>query len=218
MSLLRLLTAGKSLVGLKDYRSRYVNHAGALPKFGSKKNPFRATTRPDCVASAEAKRPSVETVSEPESSSAKEGCPPQLEAEADSMKASPPGVEEVAIGKNGRSTEIVHPAPRSEPASLASARADMSFDWSKVLFWRRPTPARQAVPRFGKPMVQAELSLDGVKVVRNDLSDTDLEIVLSKPPAPAITQTPVKTNPETSPPVETAWGRMAGRIFRADKL
>jgi hypothetical protein len=67
-------------------------------------------------------------------------------------------------------------------------------------------------------MVQGELSLDGVKVVRNDLSDTDLEIVPAKPSVPAITETPVKSNAEKCAPVETAWGRMTGRIFGADKL
>ena len=33
---------------------------------------------------------------------------------------------------------------------------------------------------IGRPLVQGELSLDGVKVVRNDLSESDLEIVEPK--------------------------------------
>src|SRR5713226_5980902 len=42
MSLLRLLTTGKSLVGLRNSDSRYqVTRQRWLPKFGSKKNPFR---------------------------------------------------------------------------------------------------------------------------------------------------------------------------------
>ena len=48
MSLLRLLTAGKTLIGLKRSESRYQLHGGqVLPMFGSKKNPFRATVFPD---------------------------------------------------------------------------------------------------------------------------------------------------------------------------
>ncbi len=57
MSLLRLLTAGKSLVGLGDYQSRYVARDGLLPKFGSKKNPFRATTTPTEQGSVAEKEP-----------------------------------------------------------------------------------------------------------------------------------------------------------------
>src|SRR5438874_1595389 len=48
MSLIRLLTAGKSLVGLKKLEHRYqLPGQRALPEFGSKKNPFRATVFPD---------------------------------------------------------------------------------------------------------------------------------------------------------------------------
>jgi hypothetical protein len=53
MSLLRLLTAGKTLIGLKRSESRYQLPGGkGLPMFGSKKNPFRATVFPDKAESA----------------------------------------------------------------------------------------------------------------------------------------------------------------------
>src|SRR6267154_3886947 len=43
MSLMRLLSAGKSWVGLKDPGSRYqMGEPGMLPKFGSGRNPFGA--------------------------------------------------------------------------------------------------------------------------------------------------------------------------------
>lgn len=38
-------------------------------------------------------------------------------------------------------------------------------------------PQLPALPRFGKPPVQGELSLDKVKVVRGDLAHADLEVV-----------------------------------------
>src|SRR5258708_32731579 len=54
MSLLRLLTTGKSLVGLKKPEHRYhLPGETALPKFGGKKNPFRATVFPDKAETAE---------------------------------------------------------------------------------------------------------------------------------------------------------------------
>ena len=46
MSLMRLLSAGKSLVGLKDNASRYrMGNPGMFPKFGSGKNPFGKETK-----------------------------------------------------------------------------------------------------------------------------------------------------------------------------
>ena len=38
-------------------------------------------------------------------------------------------------------------------------------------------PRLPQMPRFGKPTVQGELSLDKVKVVRSDLTHADLEVV-----------------------------------------
>lgn len=47
--------------------------------------------------------------------------------------------------------------------------------WSACKKVRRTK--RPAIPVFGKPAVQSELSLETVKVVRNDLADADLEVV-----------------------------------------
>ena len=44
-------------------------------------------------------------------------------------------------------------------------------------------PRNAAIPRFSRQPVQGELSLDNVKVLCNDLSDTDFELV-AKPVAP----------------------------------
>jgi len=45
---------------------------------------------------------------------------------------------------------------------------------------QKPKPARSAIPLFNGVPVQGELSLDNIKVVRNDLSDADLEVVTRK--------------------------------------
>jgi len=52
-----------------------------------------------------------------------------------------------------------------------------------------------AMPRFGKPPVQGELSLDKVKVVRSDLAHADLEVV------------------QTSEPSSAAWRNLTARVF-----
>ena len=58
-----------------------------------------------------------------------------------------------------------------------------------------------SVPRFGKPAVQGELSLDKVKVVRSDLAHADLEVV----------QVGAGGNQAASP----AWRNLTARIFGA---
>ena len=67
-------------------------------------------------------------------------------------------------------------------------------------------------PRFGKSVVQAELSLDSIKVVRNTLEDSDLEIVTSE----TRTSTQIApTTPVVQPkrgPVPAALKKMTGII------
>jgi len=58
-----------------------------------------------------------------------------------------------------------------------------------------------AIPRFGKPGVQGELSLDKVKVIRSDLAHTDLEVV----------QVGLGGNQAASP----AWRNLTARVFGA---
>jgi len=63
--------------------------------------------------------------------------------------------------------------------------------------------------------VQTELSLDQIKVLRNDLRDADLEVVQAKPPTPsAAPAKPAVVKPAVA---ETAWGRVTARIVGASK-
>lgn len=45
----------------------------------------------------------------------------------------------------------------------------------------RPAAFKPVIPHFSKPPMQGELSLDRVKVIRNDLSEADLEVVPARP-------------------------------------
>jgi hypothetical protein len=142
MSLLRLLTAGKSLVGLKDSGNRYRPvDKRALPTFPSKSNPFRTTAKPELAA---ADAPAV-------------GAPAQT-ARAASLKE--------------RLTSLL----RAKPCGHSN-----------------------------KPPVQGELSLDEVKVIRNDLADADLEVVPSR-----------KSDSEPAAPARS-WAKLAERIAGSAK-
>jgi len=79
---------------------------------------------------------------------------------------------------------------------------------------KQPGPARSAVP-VSEGRMQPELSLDNVRVVRNDLSDADFEVVAKKSPvagrfpSPGV---PVQARWESA---GSAWDRMTARFFGA---
>jgi hypothetical protein len=170
MSLVRLLRAGRSLMDLKGsagvYRMRSKN---PLPKFGSPRNPFTAPAKPETPAPAP-----------PDSSS-----PPIY-------RLSPAELAAARLKETRRLPDLA-PGDNPKPAAPRAARPPRLPRWVgywtrrlNPLAWRRsdrqPT-ARPAVLRDGKSPLQGELSLDNVKVVRNDLSEADVEIVPAKPAA-----------------------------------
>jgi hypothetical protein len=67
--------------------------------------------------------------------------------------------------------------------------------------WPLRAPRKPAIPQVPKPSVQAELSLASVKVVRNDLSDSDLdlELVPAQRAASKAGSTAGKTKPGRQP-------------------
>ena len=175
MSLVRLLTAGKSLVSFADPESRYrMRKKSLLPKFGSPENPFIARS-----VSKSTQNPSGQT-------------PP------DQFRLSTLSPAEEAAANLKETTRLPSVAPAPE-ASVPSKAATTTSLWGRINGMirtlnpfarrtRRASPATSRVPRFDGQPVQAELSLDRVKVVRNDLNDADVEIVPVKPetsPTPA---------------------------------
>ncbi len=190
MSLLRLLSAGKSLVGLQAPTSRYrLSKHRMLPEFGGKKEPFRGTVRP---ASLSDTAPCVQG---------------SQENATVSMAITPPNVQ--AVVENRPSNAAMPAAVRAEPGievkphvdsenSIRAAPSGFGDDFRRSAAWGKGVArvagglrkARSLAPRVQgsgsqgirmiprlRPLVQGELSLDKIKVVRNDLSDTDLEIV-----------------------------------------
>ena len=162
MSLGKLLTTGKSLVGLSNANSRYQLRKGALPKFDSAKNPFTSKT----AAEPSEREPQLPKLS-------------PAELKAATMKNTQP------LPLPGQKTE----SPAAEPPAIEPAQPAAPVDgWLKKLnplVWfgsRKPAEPKPAIPRFDKPHapVQGELSLDNVKVMRNDLSEADVEVVPAK--------------------------------------
>jgi hypothetical protein len=157
MSMMRLLSAGKSLVGSRDLGKQYrMTEPGALPKFGSKNKATRGKGRGAAVPAA------------------------------------PPGAQVPAAAqtKNEPSSNTQHATRNTQHAPHTSWFAKL-----KSLFSSSKPADKLAIPRFSSAPIQCELSLDNVKVLRNDLSDTDFEVI-AKPvepekPKPVAAQTPV---------------------------
>jgi hypothetical protein len=141
MSLLRLLSSGKSLIGgATDNTVRYrMGKPGMLPKFRSTAKPVKSSSKRARVAT------------NPEGSQAQPTAGPAASGQ--------PAV----LPKKSFSPRAIY------KSFLNSIQARLTRLYVKP---SRPTP-----PRPTKLHLQAELSLDKVRVVRNDLSDSDLEVV-----------------------------------------
>jgi len=181
MSMARLLAAGRSLIGAQNVSNRYRLDARArLPKFGSSKNPFAPETRTPVPLEPIPPRPTMATTT------------PVIRTMEPSLNLTP--------------------AP---PATTRLRQAVRRLhDWCVEAnpIPRLAGPARSVfkpASRIPGAPIQSDLSLDEVKVVRNDLSDADLEIVPAKPARRA----------DLAPiPEQNAWSRLTTRILvRAER-
>jgi hypothetical protein len=216
MSLMRLLSAGKSLIGVTESTSRYrMGKSGMMPKFGSGKNPFRSgvkqaegqgglDSRPPSSASnlieeekQERRAASATTpVTKSTSSALVEALPKtapialaatRKQSDGDVRRESPAG-SAVSDDAKAPVDSVFRLGPsratRSMPGSPAALRAIFGswLDGIKARIPVRATgQARMATARAANAPMQGELSLDRIKVVRNDLSDTDFEIASREP-------------------------------------
>jgi hypothetical protein len=95
-----------------------------------------------------------------------------------------------------------------------------------------PPAAESRQPRLGRlfvrvksssherPLVQPELGLDNIRVVRNDLSDADLQIVAATRRAPARSAVKARRSEPDSPRVSDSrfiWDRLTARLFAAGR-
>jgi hypothetical protein len=173
MSLGRLLTAGKSLVGLESANNPYrMRGRYLLPKFGGGKNPF---SDPNAAPAAMA-APRQPEPAEPTRVSSFQLSPAELAAARlkDTARLPVPS----ALPRDPQVAPGRRPRRWTMPVAKLWNRA-LSFN-PVARWWNRKPASKPAVPRFDKAAVQGELSLDNVRVVRNDLNEADVEIVPAK--------------------------------------
>jgi hypothetical protein len=182
MSLMQLLSAGKTLMGSGEPVGRYrLDTRYRLPKFGSAKNPFTkpAETKPAGQVEMPMAAP--------------------IQKVPERMQLTPEEIRVANMKETQRLPVLPGIAPAQERLHPVLAMLDameLAAIWlkawavrlnpAKLLPKRKPAPAMLIVPKSSCGPVQAELSLEKVRVMRNDLSDADLEIVPVKvQPKPA---------------------------------
>ncbi len=217
MSLLKLLSAAKSLDGSKPMPSPYrMKSSRFLPKFGSSKNPFARTAKSD---------PAKPAATQLEAESLLESEPKKTQAplqKAPVVKEAKPVVEPAKkVEVKPASVAPVPPVPPVPPAAptVPTAKKDKSGSfggWLKKLnplahLPKRQPGARSVKPKAARTAVQGELSLEKVRVIRNDLSDCDLEFVTTK--TVVSTGTAGTVLPEKARPGLTTWGRLTSRVI-----
>ncbi len=189
MSLLKLLSVGQSFAGAKNEPGRYKMLAECrLPQ-------FLVTAR------------SESRVSESQ----------QPEASCAARRVTFVGRLFEQFRFRGFASVVARGFLRGRTAEVGRAKVHKTATKSSNL-WFRAFGGHVRSRSFESSLVQAELELENVRVVRNDLSDTDLEIVAGRRRARA--QGAAKTvrprmDSLSVPDSRFEWSRMAARLFVA---
>jgi hypothetical protein len=227
MSLGKLLSTGRSLIGGAPHSGRYdISNCNNLPKFNAATNPFAQPSKPaEPVPVAPAPAPAPELAPEPVA-------PPQVDAAAAAdvlAPTQPKKTQLIEYKKTQRLPQVAGPSFMDTAILKSKAVAQAASTFCRASFaklsgltrkvsglFRRKEPAT-VFPRLGKPAVQTLLSLDNVRVIRNSLEDSDLEIVTTR----TATSTQVApTTPVASPkrgPVPAALKKLSARLMSLKK-
>jgi hypothetical protein len=124
----------------------------------------------------------------------------------DEVEPAEPEAETIAAPIKKAVTPVAAKTQKLPPWPPRPVRAtSWASKLNPISMWRGSAPAAPSAPC----PVQSELSLDSVKVVHNDLSDADVEVVPIKSRTAGETAVPVL------PPPEKSWEFLAKRMFHA---
>ena len=192
MSLMKLLSVSKSFAGGRNEQGRYkMAEQGLLPKFAPMGRPVSLAPKQQWVEPA----PKLEANGTPTN--------PSNSLQQQFLRAAEPVAEPVKTSALGARSAV---CVNANAAPTNWFRLGNKPFVSRSVGW--PNPPAPA---------QAELSLDAVKPVRNDLSDSDLQIVTGKP---EIKPDSLKPPPRWLKPELTgvAWSRLTSRFFNSERV
>lgn len=190
MKLGKLLAAGKSIMNGRTEVSYRSSKQIYLPKFGSAKNPFKPESAEQPVETA----PPSAAAAEPRASGSDAGIVARLAAGAteafrplkrdmrDAVNLDANGCNAPAVRRLSSSTPLpANPQPAATVVQTARIPQFSKFNPLSILRGALPggrakDSAKTVKGQKGTP-TQTELSLDTVRVVHNDLSDVDVEVV-----------------------------------------
>jgi len=199
MSLVRLLAIGQSLDGAREATARYrVPRQSLLPRFGS------GTSATSCPPMG---RPEPSRAMSASSSSGFWAIPSKWRAGWEQTKSPR---EQLGVGVLKC---LIGARAVTEYALRALGRLAGRLSAVRRFAERRPATGVRLQQSTTTP-IQGELSLDAVKVIRNDLSDADLEVV----PA-GMRDAPAGKSSPAEPAAwhrlaNVSWGRFAVRLFQ----
>lgn len=164
MKLGTLLAAGKSIMSGRVDISYRASRQAYLPKFGPVKNPFKPEETPQLAV---------------EPGNAAPATPPAMPRPARVVR------ETTAVAA---ASPIINTAQKLPPVPVIAEKKKTHWagKFNPALIFRRATVSgrENTLDKMAKmqktAVTQTELSLDSVKVVHNDLSDVDVEIVPMK--------------------------------------
>ena len=137
----------------------------------------------------------------------KQVCLPKFVSQKNPFTPKAPSENDSGAANNGSAPTVVKTQPMPSMSSASKPVASWTNRLNPASAWRKPpVEARNA----SAPAVQAELSLDTVKVIHNDLSDADVEVV------------PIKSRPAAAipglQPAKKSWEIFGERLMRATAL
>jgi len=191
MSLIKLLTVSKSFVNGRNQSGRYrMVESVSLPKFAP-------VGRPVSLAPL-----------------AKAGELPLTDVMVAQCRADARAVTPVPVTTSGSRPSPLSFAPSPQEAGCANA-VPTSTNFFRLR--KNPFTTRSIEDHSSQPSEQKELSLDSIKVVRNDLSDADFDVVAArtKPESEGgVSQRPRFLRPEAG---GFAWSRLIARFFNSER-
>jgi hypothetical protein len=191
---------------------------GFLPKFGSSKNPFARPPKNDSVKPAptqmetdslfesEPKQAPAPVQQAPVVKEAKPVVQPEKKTEAKPVTVAP-AIPAATVAPTASATPVAKQAKTGKLAGLLKKLNPLAH-----LPKRQPN-GRSVKPKAARAAVQGELSLEKVRVVRNELNDCDIEFVTTK--TVVSTGAAGTIQPEKPRPGLTTWGRLTSRVIGA---